>query len=128
MYFWLALLAGAVIPALFVARALTGSLSTANGLLAFAAGVAALQLLFWLALRRCSAPELPAWQGLQYITAYMTIGIGSTSLFVALPTTIIAVLGMMGIALLSAADGGGERAQLRFRAMVVWFGRHRMYQ
>lgn len=128
LYFWIALLASAVVPAMLIDRALVGALGTTNGLLAFAALVAAFQALFWLALRRCSTTELPAWAGLQFITSYMTIGIGSTSLFIAMPTTVIAILGMMGIALLSLLDGSGERAQQRFRSMVVWFSQHRMYQ
>ena len=128
LYFWVALVASAVIPAFLLARTLTHALATPNGVLMFAAGVATFQLLFWLSLRRCSTAELPAWEGLHFVTSFMTIGIGSTSLFVALPTTIVAIAGMMAIAFLSLLDGSGERARQRFRAMVAWFGRHRMYQ
>ena len=128
MYFWIALLAGATVPALLIAHAITGSWRSASSLSMFAGGVAALQALFWLSLRRCSTDELPAWRGLQHITSCMTIGIGSTSLFIAVPTTLLAILGMMGIASLSLLEGEGSRAPERFRAMVVWFGRHRMYQ
>jgi hypothetical protein len=38
------------------------------------------------------------------------------------------VLTMIGIALESLLDGEATRAQARFRRMVIWFGRHRMYQ
>jgi hypothetical protein len=39
----------------------------------------------WLALKRCSAADLSGFRGLLFITAYMSIGVGSYSVIVAVP-------------------------------------------
>ena len=48
-------------------------------------GMGLFVVVLWLSLRRCSAPELPAFRGLLLLTAYMTIGVGSLALLFAVP-------------------------------------------
>ena len=128
MYLWIAILIVSVIPALLISGALFDTTRFVEGVGAFGILLAAFQGLFWYARRRCSSQDLSVWDGLLYITSYMTMGVGTTSLFVAVPCAILAILGLIGIAALSLADVDASFAQNRFRSMVIWFSRHRMYQ
>ncbi len=124
----MALLLVSVVPAAVLALYCLATVSRVEEIAAFAFFLLLFQALFLYARRRCSTPQLSAWDGLLYITAYMTIGVSSASLVVAVPGAIVGVLGLVATALLSLADADPTRAQQRFRSMVVWFGRHRMYQ
>jgi len=128
LYLWMGLLLASVIPAALLAFALAGPDAPVEEVTVFAVSLLIFQALFWYARRRCSTADLSAWEGLTYITAYMTIGISTSSLFVAVPCAAIGVLGMIGIALLTLFDPDPAGAQKRFRSMVAWFSRHRMYQ
>ena len=113
-FFWIALLLTTVTPSLLISGALFDTDHFIEGLTTFALLVAVFQLLFWFACRRCSSEELGARDGLLYVTAYMTIGVGTMSLFVAVPCTIVAVVYTTVIAILSIADAEPARAQHRF--------------
>ena len=128
IYLWIALLVVSITPALLISGALFDETHFVEGLLAFAFLLAAFQGAFWYACRQCSADDLRAWDGLLYITSYMTIGVSSASLLVAVPCAIAAVLGLIGITAMSAGNSDESVAQLRFQSMVIWFSRHRMYQ
>jgi hypothetical protein len=128
IYLWVALLIASIAPAMLISVALFDATHFVQGVTAFGAMLAAFQGLLWYAQRRCSSPDLSAWDGLLYITSYMTIGVGTMSLFIAVLCAIVALLGLIGIAALSIGDGDAARAQTRFRSMVIWFAQHRMYQ
>ena len=82
----------------------------------------------WLALRRCSAPDLSGFRGLLFITAYMSIGVGSYSVIVAVPAVMIAILGCLAITMVSMFRGDPAYAPRQFRRLVLAYYRHRMYQ
>jgi hypothetical protein len=128
LYFWIALLAVSILPALVIAVLVFGASVLEERLITFALLLGVFQGLFWFARNRCSTADLPAWDGLLHVATYMTIGIGSMSLLVAVPCVILAVLVVIGIALASLLDADATRERARFRRMVIWFGRHRMYQ
>ncbi|HTU67513.1 MAG TPA: hypothetical protein VMF52_16305 [Steroidobacteraceae bacterium] len=127
LYLWVGLLVVSIVPALLISSVLFDTTHMIEGLVSFGVLLAAFQGLFWYARRRCSAEDLSAWDGLLYITSYMTIGVGTMSLFLAVPCAIVAVLGLVGIAIVSLGSGASV-PQRWFRSMVIWFGRHRMYQ
>jgi hypothetical protein len=125
-YYWTALFLVVVAPAALISIGLFDHDQLLERITTGAILVAGFQALFWYACRRCSSEDLAARDGLRYVTAYMTIGVSSTSFFVAVPCTVAAILLTVGIATLSVSDSA--RAARRFHAMVAWFSRHRMYQ
>ena len=82
----------------------------------------------WLALQRCSAPDLSGFRGLLFITAYMSIGVGSYSVIVAVPATMIAIVGCVLIAVMSLFRADSTFAPRQFRRLIMLYYRHRMYQ
>lgn|GEM_PF-6198890 len=94
---------------------------------AFAAPVLFVAAL-WLSLRRCSTPALPAFRGLLVITAYMTIGVGSFSLLFVIPAVAFAIVSTIAIAFVSLFGKDTAYARHRFRQLVEFYRRHRMYQ
>ena len=91
-------------------------------------GMALFVGVFWLSLRRCSTPALPAFRGLLLITAYMTIGMGSFSLLFVIPAVAFAIVAIVSIALLSLIRNDAAYARKHFRNLVKFYQRHRMYQ
>jgi hypothetical protein len=81
-----------------------------------------------LSLRRCSAPDLPAYRGLLLLTAYMTIGVGTFALLFAIPAVTFAIVCIVAIALVSFFRNDTAYAQRQFRKLVEFYRRHRMYQ
>jgi hypothetical protein len=113
---------------LLISGALFDTTNFIEGLTAFSLLIAGFQWVFWYARRRCSSDQMSVWDGLLYITSYMTIGVGITYLLLAAFCAMAAVLAVMAIAVVSISDSDSVQAQQRFRAMVIWFSRHRMYQ
>jgi hypothetical protein len=91
-------------------------------------GTGSFVVLLWFSLRRCSAPELPAFRGLLLLTAYMTIGVGSLALVFAVPAVAFAIIAIIGIALVSLFRNDSAYARKQFRNLVNFYRRHRMYQ
>jgi hypothetical protein len=83
---------------------------------------------FLLSLRRCSTPALPAFRGLLLMTAYMSIGVGSFFLLFVIPTVVFAVISIIAIAFVSLFGKDAPYARDRFRRLVEFYRRHRMYQ
>jgi len=81
-----------------------------------------------LAMRRCSTEKLKYWDGMRLITAYMTVGIGGSAMLVATPSAIVALVGSIGIAIMSLAKPQSNWAPHYFQRMIAFFYRHRMYQ
>ncbi len=106
-------------------NALLPSQSAAKGVVL---GIGLFGLVLWLSLRRCSAPERPAFRGLLLLTAYMTIGMGSLALFFAIPAVAFAIVAIVAIALVSFLKNDSAYAQRRFRQLLEFYRRHRMYQ
>lgn len=92
------------------------------------AGTVLLAAVFLLSLRRCSTRALPAFRGLLLITAYMTIGVGSFSLLFVIPAVVFAIVSTVAIALASLFRNDPCYAQNRFRRLVEFYRKHRMYQ
>jgi hypothetical protein len=84
--------------------------------------------MLWLSLRRCSTPTLPAFRGLLLITAYMTIGVGGFSLLFVIPALAFAIASTITIAFVSLFGKDTAYARHRFRHLVEFYRRHRMYQ
>ena len=82
----------------------------------------------WLALKRCSAPDLSGFRGLLFITAYMSIGIGGFSMIFAIPAVMVAILGCLFIAAMSVFRADSNYAPRQFRKLIMVYYRHRMYQ
>lgn len=82
----------------------------------------------WAARRRCSTEGLTGWQGLLLITAYMSIGVGSYSLIVAVPAAIIAMLATIVISVISTLRSDRDFAPHQFRRLIQFYYGHRMYQ
>ena len=91
-------------------------------------GIVLFIAVLWLSLRRCSTPELPAFRGLLLLTAYMTIGMGNFALIFLIPAVAFAVVAIVAIALVSLVRNDTGYAQSRFRKLVRFYARHRMYQ
>ncbi len=91
-------------------------------------GTALLTLLFLLSLRRCSTPALPAFRGLLLITAYMPIGVGSFFLLFVIPAVVFAIVSTIAIALVSLFRKDTAYAPNRFRQLLEFYRKHRMYQ
>jgi hypothetical protein len=91
-------------------------------------GMGLFVLVLWLSLRRCSAPDLPAYRGLLLLTAYMTIGVGTFALLFAIPAVTFAIVCIVAIALVSFFRNDTAYAQRQFRKLVEFYRRHRMYQ
>jgi hypothetical protein len=85
-------------------------------------------VVLWLSLRRCSAPELPAFRGLLLLTTCMTIGVGTFALLFAIPAVAFAIASIVAIALVSLFRSDAAYAQRQFRRLVEFYRRHRMYQ
>jgi hypothetical protein len=79
-------------------------------------------------LRRCSTPELSAFRGLLLITSYMTIGVGSFFLIFVIPAVVFAIVSIIAIALTSLFRKDTSYPQNRFRQLVEFYRKHRMYQ
>jgi hypothetical protein len=82
----------------------------------------------WLALGRCSLPDFSGLQGLLYITAYMSVGIGGFSMLIAIPAVMVAILGCLFVAVTSLFRADSAYAPRQFRRLVAVYYRHRMYQ
>jgi hypothetical protein len=92
------------------------------------AGVGFFVVVFWLSLRRCSTPALPAFRGLLLITAYMTIGMGSFSLLFVIPAVVFATIAIIAMGLVSLFRNNTAYAGMQFRHLVEFYRKHRMYQ
>jgi hypothetical protein len=92
------------------------------------AGVGLFVVVLWLSLRRCSTPALPAFRGLLLITSYMTIGMGTFSLLFVIPAVVFATVAIIAIALVSLLRNDAAYAQKKFRHLVEFCRKHRMYQ
>jgi hypothetical protein len=82
----------------------------------------------WFALRRCSMPDFSGLQGLLFITAYMSVGIGGFSMLIAIPAVMVAILGCLLIAVTSLFRADSTFAPRQFQRLVSAYYRHRMYQ
>src|SRR5262245_56627690 len=98
VYLWVALVAISLLPFLLVSSEIFDAEHVAEGLTTFFAMVIAFQSLLWLARMRCASDSLGVWDGWLYVTGSMSIGVGGTSLLVAVPCTAVAVLATAGIA------------------------------
>jgi hypothetical protein len=92
------------------------------------AGTLLFVAVFLLSLRRCSTPALPAFRGLLVITAYMTIGVGSFFLLFVIPAVVFAIVSIIAIAFVSLFGKDTAYAQNRFRQLLEFYRKHRMYQ
>ena len=92
------------------------------------AGTVLLAAVLLFSLRRCSTPALPAFRGLLLITAYMTIGVGSFFLLFVIPAVVFAIVSTIAIAFMSLFAKDTSYAQRRFRHLVEFYRKHRMYQ
>jgi hypothetical protein len=99
-----------------------------NAVNAAFAGTLLFVAVFLLSLRRCSTPALPAFRGLLVITAYMTIGVGSFFLLFVIPAVVFAIVSIIAIAFVSLFGKDTAYAQNRFRQLVEFYRKHRMYQ
>jgi hypothetical protein len=128
VYLWVALTGVSIAPFLLLSGEFFDAEHAAEGFTKFVAMVIAFQALLWLARRRCATDALGFWDGWLYVTGSMTMGIGGTSLLVAVPCTAAAVLATAGIAFASLFQAHPTQAQVRFQRLVSWFVRHRLYQ
>jgi hypothetical protein len=92
------------------------------------AGAGFFVIVLWLSLRRCSTPALPSFRALLLITSYMTIGMGSLALFVAIPAVVLAIVAIIAIALVSLFRNDVVYARKQLRKLVEFYRKHRMYQ
>ena len=83
---------------------------------------------FLFARRRCDAPDLSCWNALLLIAGYATIGITGASMFLAVLAVIGSVLSAIALSFASLLFGGRAFAVQRFRSVVIFASRHRMYQ
>jgi len=128
LYLWIAVVAVSLVPFLIISGRLFDEEHAADAFAVFLAMVAGLQGLLWIARRRCASESLGMWNGWLYVTGSMTMGIGGASMLIAIPCAAVAVLATAGIGLASLFDSDVTRAQSRFRRLVSWFVRNRMYQ
>lgn len=92
------------------------------------AGTGFFAAMFVWSLRRCSTPALPAFRGLLLITTYMTIGVGSFFLLFVIPAVVFAIVSIIAIAFVSLFQRDTAYSQNKFRQLVEFYRKHRMYQ
>ena len=92
------------------------------------AGTVLLGAVFLWSLWRCSTPALPAFRGLLLITAYMTFGVGSFSLLFVIPAVVFAIVSIIAISFVSLFRKDNAHCRNRFRQLVEFYRKHRMYQ
>jgi hypothetical protein len=127
-YCLLAVLLLGALSAWGVAAITVGRYGPETARAAASAGMAIFVTALWSSLRRCSTPALPGVQGLLMMTGYMTIGTGTFSLIIVIPAAMLAVLAIIGIALVSLFRRDVSCAPRRFRRLVAFYSRFRMYQ
>ena len=90
--------------------------------------VVVIQLALWFARKRCSAPGLSWWDGLLYITGFLTIGIGRIFGLIAVVMALFGILASFCVAVVGFARGDATFAPRQFRRLVTFASRNRMYQ
>lgn len=128
VYLWLALLIVSVSPFVVAVVTMERSSDLLRAFVKALVAAAIIQLAFWFTRRQCSGPDLSWWNGLLFITGFMTIGIGWVSILVAVPMGICAILASFIIALMGIANGDATFAPRQYRRLVVLASRNRMYQ
>ena len=128
VYLWVGVLLFSIALPLALSLLLFGTDGASTGFWSFVVLVAAFQALFQFACRRCASPDFGVWDGLLYVAAYMTVGVGFLSMLIAAPSVLIAMLASVGIALAAPVGANGALAPARYLSLVRWFGKHRMYQ
>lgn len=90
--------------------------------------VAVIQLALWFTRERCAAPGLSWWDGLLYITGFMTIGIGRLFGFIAAVMALFGILASFCFAVVGFVRGDPNFAPVQFRHLVMFASRNRMFQ
>jgi hypothetical protein len=105
-----------------------GGLDSESRLPASLAGVVAFQVVLWFARLRCTAQDLSYWDSLVIVAAYMSIGVGALSLAIAGACVIASVIASIVFTVAGVIKPDPIFAARKFRNVVLFFGRHRMYQ
>ena len=126
-YFWVAWLLANVGLALLISLILFIRGETTEPSVIAVALFGVFFALYQYSCRRCSSDNLSVRDGLRYVAAYTTIGVSGLSLFLAVLSTLMAIVITEVIAIISFFESNSGRAPRRFYAVVAWFGRHRMY-
>src|SRR5579862_5378145 len=127
-YLWFAWLLVSASP-IIIANLTTDS--SANGFgasLKTWAMVAAIQIALWFTRERCAAPGLSWWDGLLYITGFMTIGIGRLYGLISIFMALIGILWSFTVAVVGFLRGDDTFAPAQFRRLVMFASRNRMFQ
>jgi hypothetical protein len=90
--------------------------------------VAAIQIALWFTRERCAAPGLSWWDGLLYITGFMTIGIGRLFGLISIFMALFGILGSFTVAVVGFLRGDDTFAPAQFRRLVMFASRNRMFQ
>lgn len=128
LYLWVGVFLLSAIPFFAVVIARFSGRNAVGVLIEALLAVTLLHVLIWWASRRCSAPDLSYWDALKLIAAYMTIGINGSSLILAALCVVAAILASIGITLQGALNGDAEFTQRKFRDVVIFFSKRRIYQ
>ena len=128
VYLGLALLVFNFIWIVVAARGFRGETNPTNMLIEVVSGIAIANVLFWFARRRCSSPSMSGWRGLVLMTTYMTIGVGSYSVFVAVPAVLIGIVASIAISLASLFSGERDFSPRHYHRLVHFYYRNRMHQ
>ena len=123
LYVWVFMIGLSLSPAL--ALLLThGSVEHGNGLASLEA-IGFLQVVLWMAQRRCSSEDLSYWEGLLVAAASVTTGENLPSLL----RTSCLLLAVVIISIMFALDHDhryvGRHAGLRFGRLIIWLHRQR---
>ena len=127
VYVWLSLIVISVLP-FFVGVWLTLDAGPLESLVAGLSLIVAVQVLFWIARRECTDEALTFREGLLIVAASMAIGVGWISVLLTLPALAATVTIASAYSLAGLIRRSPEFAPDRYKRLVAWFQRHRMYQ
>jgi len=127
-YLWSAWLLVSASPIIAANLTTNPSANWFGGSLNAWAVVVVIQLALWFTRERCAAPGLPWWDGLLYITGFMTIGIGRMFGLIAVLMAIFGILASFCLAVVGLVRRDANFAPVQFRRLVMFASRNRMFQ
>ena len=126
VYVWIFMIVLGVSPALYVLGTVESmQLSETSGALG---GVLLIQVLLWIAQRRCSSEDLSYWEGLLVAAASMTTGIAPITLVLSFGVLLFTVAISFVFALIPDGTHPLHHASIRYSKLIIAIHRHRLYR
>lgn len=126
-YLWFAWLVVSASPIIIANLTTNSSANWLGASLNAWAIVAVIQVALWFTRERCAAPGMSWWDGLLYITGFMTIGIGRLFGLISVLIAIFGILASFCLAVVGFIRGDATFAPAQFRRLVMFASRNRTF-